>query len=165
MTSTHDLRLQHIYNLLVLCFHTPPTTSTHHLLLPNTTYNFHTQPITSTHHLRLVHTLPTSIPAYPRLSRPTHVYPGLRTSIPASPAYPEREKTINCLEIGVKSLVTSRCYARSFLSDDSFTDFADFVKIQSYPVINFDDYGLLRASCYGKTRCEYQCKCAFSSGQ
>ena len=58
-----------------------------------------------------------------------------------------------------------RCYARRFLSNDSFADFAeDFVKIQSFQVINFDDYGLfLRASCYGKIRCEYQCKCGFTA--
>ena len=60
--------------------------------------------------------LPTSLPASPRLSRPPHVSPGLPTSILASPDYPEREKTTNCLECHV----TSRCYARRFLSDDSF---------------------------------------------
>ena len=36
------------------------------------------------------------------------------------------------------------CYARRFLSDDSFADFVvDFVKIQGLDVINFDDYGLV----------------------
>ena len=51
--------------------------------------------------------------------------------------------------------MTSRCYARRFLSDDSFADFAeDFVKIQSFQAINFDDYGLgLRASSLGNTPC------------
>ena len=51
--------------------------------------------------------------------------------------------------------MTSRCYAWRFLSDDSFADFAeDFVKIQSFQSINFDDYGLFsRASSLVKTRC------------
>ena len=64
--------------------------------------------------------LPTSLPASPRLSRPPHVSPGLPTSILASQAYPEREKTINCVEIDGECFLTSRCYARRLLSDDSF---------------------------------------------
>ena len=51
--------------------------------------------------------------------------------------------------------MTSRCYARHLLSDDSFADFAvDFVKIQSFQAFNFDDHGLVsQASSLGKTRC------------
>ena len=55
-----------------------------------------------------------------------------------------RENTINCLEIEKECHVTSRCYARRFLSDDSFADFAnDFVKIQIFQTINVYDYGLV----------------------
>ena len=51
--------------------------------------------------------------------------------------------------------MSSRCQGPRYLSDDSFDDFAeDFVKIQGFQAINFDDYGLVsRASNLGKTRC------------
>ena len=101
---------------------------THHLRLPHTTFYFLTPPTTCTHPANVSPGLSMSLPAYPRLSRPTHVYPSPPTSIPASQAYPEREKNINCLEIEGEYHVMLRCYARRFLSDDSFAEIAeDFV--------------------------------------
>ena len=98
-TSTHHLRLQHI----TYDFYTSPTTSPHHLRLLHITYDFNTSPTTSTHHLRLLHI---TSDFYTLLHGP-HMPTG-------------REMTRRCLEIEGKSPVTSRCYARRFLSNDSF---------------------------------------------
>ena len=52
--------------------------------------------------------------------------------------------TINCLDIEVECHVMSRCYARRFLSDDSFADFAvNFVKIQHLWGFIFDTHSLV----------------------
>ena len=119
MTCTHHLRLPHTtYDL-----YTPPTTFTHHLRLPNTTYDFHTPPTTSKHHLRLpntnydLYTPHTTSRHHLQLPHTTYDFYTLCTT---STRHLGREMTIKCLEIDRECHRTSRCYARRFLSDDSF---------------------------------------------
>ena len=133
-TSTHYPRLLHTTHI----FHTPPTTYTHpaevspglpmtaihHPRLPHTTYelrllhatyDFYTLPTTSTHHPRLLHV------NYDFYTPPTTSTRHLRLLQPPPPhEFPGREMTRYCLEIDWECPVTSRCYARRFLSDDSF---------------------------------------------
>ena len=151
MTSIHHPQLLHATHN----FYTPPMTSTRHPRLLHTTYKVYTPPTTSTLYLRPVHsaydlyTLPTTCTlclrlvhgTYDLLHPPTAYYTTYYThpqhttcphSVLHAPHPPTgREMNRNCLEIEGECHVTSRCYARRLLSDDSFADFAvDFVKIQ-----------------------------------
>ena len=128
-------------------------------LLPHTTHDLFTQPTTCLHHPRLVYTThdlftpPTTCLHHPQLVYTTHdLFTPPPTIVHTTTTCTHhlrlqgRESTNNCLESEGKSAVTSRCYVRRFLSDDSFAaivtiPFCFLVLLHLYE-LNYNNHGL-----------------------
>ena len=112
-TCLHHARLVYTTHDLF----TSPTTCLHHARLVYTTHDLFTPSTTCLHHPRLVYTMHTHIRTHTHTLTHTHTH---TYAYMACRHLTGREITRNCLESEGKSPVMSRCYARRFLSDDSF---------------------------------------------